>query len=243
MKRTVLVLALVAVSVSVCHAGIWGDLLDAVRKPGAAVQTTDDSTVIRGLKEALSIGTEHAVKSLSRTDGYYGNEAVRILLPEKIRGAADFLGRIGFKSQVDAFVVSMNRAAEQAAPKAASFFVDALKEMTFEDAKGILSGGDTAATVYFEKKTRPRIFDAFRPVVEARMDEVGVARTYKEMAGKAAVVPFVDAEDLDLDRYITNKALDGLFTMVGQEEKKIRTNPAARVTELLKTVFGSGQSK
>ncbi len=243
MRRTVVVLALIAATASVCHAGFWGDLLDTVRKPAASGETADDTTVVRGLKEALSIGTDRAVKSLSRPDGFNGNGAVRILLPEKIRGAAEFLGRIGFQRQVDAFVVSMNRAAEQAAPMAATFFVDALKEMTFEDAKGILYGGDTAATAYFEKKTRSRIFDAFRPVVAARMDEVGVARAYKEMAGKAAVVPFVNADDLDLDRYITNKALDGLFTMVGQEEKRIRTDPAARVTELLQTVFGPGAAR
>lgn len=238
-RRTVALIALMVLSSTVCHASFWGTLLDKVRKPSSATDLpADDTTVVRGLKEALTIGTENAVKSLARQDGYYGNQMVRILLPEKIRSTADFLGRIGFQRQVDEFTLSMNRAAEQAAPRAATYFVGALKEMTFEDARGILSGGDRAATAYFEKKTRARIFEAFRPVVTARMDEVGVARAYKEMAGKAGAVPFVNARDLDLDRYITDKALDGLFFMVGEEEKKIRTNPVARVTELLKTVFG-----
>lgn len=234
----VMTLAAVVLSATAVHATFWGNLLDAVRKPAAPGLGQDDTKVVRGLKEALAIGTEKAVKSLSRPDGYNGNAAVRILLPEKVRGAADLLAKVGFQRQVDAFVVSMNRAAEQAAPMAASYFVDALKEMTFADARGILTGGNTAATAYFERTTRGRIRDAFRPVVTKQMDKVGVARAYRDLAAKAAVVPLVKPEDLDLDRYITEKALDGLFAMVGQEEQKIRTDPAARVTELLKSVFG-----
>ena len=132
----------------------------------------------------------------------------------------------------------MNSAAEKAAPKAASFFVDAIKKMTFEDARKILGGGDTAATEFFRQKTYDKLYGAFKPVISSSVDEVGCTRSYKEMMGKYESVPFMDKQSLDLDHYVTSKALDGLFYMVGEEEKKIRTDPAARVTDVLKTVFG-----
>jgi hypothetical protein len=151
------------------------------------------------------------------------------------------MGKFGYREQVDGFVLSMNRAAEKAAPKAASFFGDAIRQMTVEDARGILSGGNTAATKFFEQKTRTKLFDAFKPTVVQSMDQVGAARAYKEMIGSYQTIPLasmVGTPSLDLDAYITNKALDGLFTMVGEEEKKIRTNPAAQTTDLLRKVFG-----
>jgi enolase len=139
---------------------------------------------------------------------------------------------------VDEFVLSMNRAAEKAAPQAKSIFLSAIQEMSFEDAKKILNGGDTAATEFFKGKTGGKLSEAFKPIISASMNEVGATRNYKEMMAKYTALPFMKAESLDLDEYATNKSLDGLFYMVGQEEKKIRTNPAARVTDLLKTVFG-----
>ncbi|MEE9557664.1 MAG: DUF4197 domain-containing protein, partial [Candidatus Adiutricales bacterium] len=192
---------------------------------------------ISGLKEALSIGTENAVRNVSRLDGYFANQMIKILMPEKIRRVTDVLSRLGFRRQVDDFVLSMNRAAEKAAPEAVRYFGDAIREMTFEDARNILNGGDTAATDYFRVKTTDRIYDAFRPVISSSMGEVGATRKYKAMMDKYESVPFVKKESLDLDHFVTSKALEGLFYMVGQEEKKIRTDPAARVTDLLKTVF------
>jgi hypothetical protein len=159
-------------------------------------------------------------------------------MPEKIRTVADMLGKVGYQRQVDEFVLSMNRAAEKAAPQAASFFGDAIREMTFDDARKILTGGDTAATEYFRAKTHDKIYDSFKPIISSSMDKVGTTRSYKEMMSKYEALPFVSKQSLDLDHYVTSKALDGLFYMVGQEEKKIRTDPAARVTDLLKTVFG-----
>jgi len=132
----------------------------------------------------------------------------------------------------------MNRAAEKAVPKAASYFAGAIKEMSFEDARGILNGGDTAATKFFEKKTHDKIYNEFKPIISTSMEEVGVTHAYKNMMSRYDSIPFMDKQSLDLDHYVTNKSLDGLFYMVGQEEKKIRTDPAARVTDLLKTVFG-----
>jgi hypothetical protein len=221
-------------------ADLLGDVLD--RLSGAASGTPraglDQKTIVSGLKEALSVGTEKAVKSLAARDGYFGNRMVKILLPEKIQTVADTAGRLGFQKQVDRFVLSMNRAAEAAAPRATELFVEAIRDMSFADARKILQGGDTAATEYFREKTSPKLYDAFQPVVSASMDRVGVAKAYKEMTAPLASLPLVPRESLDLDRYVTGKALDGLFLMVGEEEKKIRTDPAARVTDLLKTVFG-----
>ncbi|HSG06066.1 MAG TPA: DUF4197 domain-containing protein, partial [Nitrospiria bacterium] len=194
--------------------------------------------VVGGLKEALTIGTGNAVNLVSVTDGYFANQAIKILMPEKIQKVADVLSKVGYQQQVDEFVLSMNRAAEKAAPQAKSIFVGAIKEMTFEDARKILNGGDTAATEFFKAKTSGRLSEAFKPIVSSSMNEVGATRKYKEMMGQYTALPFTKAESLDLDQYVTDKSLDGLFHMVGQEEKKIRTNPAARVTDLLKTVFG-----
>lgn len=227
---------------SLCQAGLFDDLTRDVL-PSLQPQTSlDDSTIVKGLKEALATGTERAVTEVSKPDGYFGNELIKILLPAKIQQAADLLGKVGYQQQVDEFVLSMNRAAEKAAPKAASFFGDAIRQMTVEDAKGILSGGDTAATKFFEKKTRTQLFTAFKPTVTRSMDQVGTARAYKEMIGTYETVPLASlagTPSLDLDTYVTNKALDGLFIKVGEEEKKIRTNPAAQTTDLLRKVFGS----
>jgi len=199
----------------------------------------DNDTIISGLKEALSIGTEKAVTSVSQVDGYLGNEVVKIPMPDKIQKVATVLGRLGYQKEVDDFVLSMNRAAEKAAPAAASIFASAIKEMTFHEASDILYGSGTAATDYFQAKTSGKIYETFKPIISSSMDEVGVTRSYKEMMDKYTSLAFMKSEALDLDHYVTDKALDGLFYMVGQEEKKIRTNPADRVTSLLKQVFGN----
>jgi hypothetical protein len=147
------------------------------------------------------------------------------------------LRTVGLGSQVDAFVLSMNRAAERAAPAARQIFGAAITEMSFDDARKILTGGDTAATDYFKARTSDRLTEAFRPVIDRSMNEVGVTRQYKDLLGAAHSVPFLKTESLDLDRYVTGKALDGLFHVVGEQERLIRTDPAARVTDLLKEVF------
>jgi hypothetical protein len=226
---------------STCQAGLFDDLSGELLPSLQQQDSLDNSTIVKGLKEALATGTERAVTEVARPDGYLGNQLIKILLPDSIQQAADIMGEIGYQQQVDELVLSMNRAAEKAAPKAASFFGDAIRKMTVEDAKGILSGGDTAATKFFEKKTRLQLFDAFKPTVTKSLDQVGTARAYKEMIGKYETIPLaslVGIPSLDLDTYVTDKALDGLFIMLGEEEKKIRTNPAAQTTDLLRKVFG-----
>jgi len=193
--------------------------------------------IISGLKEALEVGTENTVNLTGNTDGYLKNEAIKILLPEKLQKMDKALRMVGLGPQIDEFVVSMNRSAEQAAPLAKPIFKEALTEMSFEDGKKILSGGDTAATEYFKEKTKGKLTEAFKPKVTEAMDQVGVAAQYKSLVGQYTSMPFVKAEQFDLDNYVTGKSLDGLFHTLAQEEQKIRTNPAARVTDLLKEVF------
>ncbi|MBT1073192.1 DUF4197 domain-containing protein [Pelotalea chapellei] len=221
------------------HAGFFDDLTKGIGSSGTSTIGLDDSTIAKGLKEALATGTSRAVGSVSRPDGYFSNEAIKILMPEKIRNVADILGKFGFQQEVDNFVLSMNRAAEKAAPKAKEHFVSALKEMSFEDARGILAGGNSAATDYFRKTTGDKIYASFKPVVTANMKDTGVVRNYSQMMDRFAAIPFVGtASSFDLGHYVTTKAVDGLFSMLAVEENKIRTDPAARGTQLLKKVFG-----
>jgi hypothetical protein len=197
-----------------------------------------DVKIGSGLKEALQIGTENAVSFTGKTDGYFMNLAIKILMPEKLKTFEKGLRAVGYGPQIDEFVLSMNRAAEKAAPFAKQIFWDAIGEMTFDDVRKILSGNETAATDYFKGKTTNRLTDIFKPIVSNSMNEVGVTRQYKELVGRYESIPFVKKESFDLDQYVVSKALGGLFHMVGEEERKIRKNPAARTTDLLKEVFG-----
>ena len=210
---------------------IWRDLF-----PGPSGNLSD-AKVGAGLKEALQVGTQNAVGLTGRPDGYFLNQAIKILMPEKLRTMGSGLRMVGYGPQVDEFVLSMNRAAEQAAPHAKRIFWDAIGEMSFDDARKILSGHQTAATDYFKAKTTGKLTATFRPVVDQAMNEVGATRQYKELVGRLQAIPFLKTEAFDLDGYVVGKGLDGLFHMVGQEEIKIRTNPAARATDLLKEVF------
>ena len=194
--------------------------------------------VTAGLKEALAVGTGNAVQMLSKSNGYFGDAAVKILMPEKMQKAAEVLKKAGYQKEVDDFILSMNRAAEQAAPKARPIFEDAVKKMSFDDAQKILKGGNTAATDYFKAKTSSQLTDAFKPVVSDSMNQAGATRSYKALTDRYnSMVPFGKMDSFDLDSYVTQKSLDGMFLKVGQEEAKIRTNPAARTTDLLKKVF------
>lgn len=191
-----------------------------------------------GLKEALKVGTENTVNLTGRTDGFFRNQAIKILMPKTLRKLEKPLRMVGYGDQVDELVLSMNRAAERAAPFAKEIFWNAIAEMTFEDARKILAGSDTAATDYFKGTTTDKLVAAFRPVVDKSMNEVGVTRQYKKLVGRYEGIPFTKSVVFDVDQYVVKKAMDGLFYVLGQEEKKIRNNPAARVTDLLKEVFG-----
>jgi hypothetical protein len=197
-----------------------------------------DVRIGEGLKQALQIGTENAVKLTGRTDGYFKNQAIKILMPEKLKTLERGLRAVGYDRDVDDFLLRMNRAAEQAAPSAKKIFWDAIGAMTIDDARGILNGPQTAATDYFKTKTTSQLTTAFSPVVHRTMTDVGVTKQYEDLFARAQRMPFLSLEAFDLDQYVVGRALDGLFHVVGDEEKRIRTNPAARVTDLLREVFG-----
>jgi hypothetical protein len=198
-----------------------------------------DAKIGSGLQEALKVGTENAVVQTGTIDGFLKNKAIKILMPRPLQTIEQPLRLVGYGPQIDEFVVSMNRAAEKAVPFAKEIFWDAIGQMTFDDARKILDGNDTAATDYFKAKTSKKLHTAFRPPVETVMADVGVTRQYNDLIGKYKSVPFAQSISFDIHQYVTEKATDGIFFVVGQEEKKIRTNPAARGTELLKEVFGS----
>lgn len=212
---------------------------DIARRLGLGSKSAlSDAKIASGLKEALQVGADNAVKLTGRTDGYFGNEAIKILMPKKLQAMEKGLRAVGYGQKVDDFVLSMNRSAEKAAPEAKKIFGDAILEMTFEDARRILSGTDTAATDYFKAKTTGSLTAAFTPVVEKTMDENGVTKQYKALVGQAQGIPFVKKQKLDITQYVVSEALDGLFYTLGQEEMKIRKDPMARTTSLLKEVFG-----
>jgi len=210
---------------------------DVARQLGLGNQLSD-TKISSGLKQALQIGAEQAVKVTGRPNGYFANQEIKILMPSNLRPLEKGLRMIGYGPKIDDFVLSMNRAAEAAAPAAQKIFIDAVTAMTINDARGILSGGDTAATNYFKEKTTPQLTAAFGPVVERTMAKNGVTRQYNALTAQYKSIPFAKNQDLDISHYVVSKALDGLFYELGQEERKIRQDPAAQTTSLLKEVFG-----
>ena len=193
-----------------------------------------------GLKEALTVGIQEAVKLAGVEDGFYKNSAIKILLPEKLQKADTIVRQLGGKELSEKLVEKMNRAAEKATPQAQEIFVTAIKNMQFEDANKILSGGDNAATTYLKENTSEELTTSFYPIVKETMGEIGAIKTYDDFVGKYSSNPLMKMTDINMDisRYVTEKTVDGLFVMVAEQEKKIRENPAARVTDLLKSVFG-----
>ncbi len=214
------------------------DILKGAREVLGTGGLSEDE-IIRGLKEALEVGTSNAVEKVSKLNGYYQNPEIKIPLPQPVKKVEKLMRVAGYGAEMEAFELSMNRAAERAAPQAKGIFWDAIKKMSFSDAKKILQGRENEATLYFKERTFPHLSEMGKPVVHKAMSEVGVTRTYQDLDEKARAVPLVGGFSFDLDRYVTDKALEGLFLMIAQEEKRIRQDPAARVTDLLKKVFGS----
>jgi hypothetical protein len=193
----------------------------------------------KGLKTALEKGVTSAVSILGVTDGFLGNDKVRIPLPGYLEDGAKFLRNFGMGGKVDELITAMNRGAEQAVPFAKDLWVKAVQGMSVTDAKGILSGGDTAATEFFATKTRPALGTKFLPVVTKATEKVGLADKYNQVAGKAADLGLMKKDDANIQQYVTGKALDGLFLMISEEETKIRQNPIAYGSTILTKVFGA----
>jgi hypothetical protein len=191
-----------------------------------------------GLKDALSQGAAAAVSKLGVTDGFLGNAKVKIPLPDALKRVESGLRLLGMQKQADELVTAMNRAAEQAVPEAKALLVGAVKNMSVQDAKGILTGGDTAATEYFRKTTSAQLTQKFLPIVTKATAKVGLAEKYNNLAGKGAQLGLVDAKQAKIEDYVTQKALDGLFLMIAEQEKAIRKDPVGTATGMAQKVFG-----
>jgi len=207
----------------------------------AAGKALDEKTAASGLKEALGQGTNRAVETLGQVDGYLKNRDVRIPVPEKLGSAAKTMRKLGMGRVVDELETSMNRAAEAAAPLARDVFIGTIKQMTFKEALGIVRGNRHEATDYLAKNSRPKLSELFQPIVSGQLESVGATRAFSNFMKKAARLPRMGESTVDLDQYVTGKALDGLFLLIAREEEKIRKDPLARTTDLLKTVFGGAQ--
>jgi hypothetical protein len=192
-----------------------------------------------GLKEALTQGAGKAVDLLGKTDGFLGNPKVKIPLPESMQKVEGLMRGLGMGKQADELVTAMNRAAESAVPEAKKLLVDAVKQMSVEDAKGILQGGDDAGTQYFRSKTAAPLGEKFKPIVQKAIAKVKLAETYEKFAKKGSKFGLVKESDTQLDGYVTQKALDGLYLMIADEEKAIRANPVGAAGNLAKKVFGA----
>ncbi|HWU77686.1 MAG TPA: DUF4197 domain-containing protein [Rhodanobacter sp.] len=249
-----LVLTAATLPVTAAGTGQFKDLLNKVKQAtqgthsslGSNLPTSD---IAAGLKEALAKGTTSAINSLGRDGGFWNNPKVRIPLPGKLEQAAKLARQLGQGAKVDAFELSMNRAAEKAVPQVAQIFGDAIRKMSLSDARGILTGGDHAATDYFRRVAGDALTARIHPIVAKATDNVGVTQKYKAftsgsgsalggLLGKYGGKSAKSGNSLDLDDYVTKEAINGLFTEIGAEEQSIRTNPGARTTDLLKKVFG-----
>lgn len=227
---TIALLALLSVCCGCINAGTIDEMLG-----GGGL---DEDTVAAGLKEALRIGTERSTAFTSQLDGFYKNALIRIALPEQYQTIGNTLRDFGMGSYVDNFERSMNRAAERASGEAVDVFWSAIKQMTIQDAFGILNGDETAATDYFRTRTTGELTSRFQPVVRASMDEVGVYNVYNDLVARYNQLPIDKPAPLDLDEYVTTRTVSGIFTVLEGEEARIRNDPAARTTALLRKVFG-----
>jgi hypothetical protein len=209
--------------------------LGAVTGAHAALSETDAAS---GIRTALERGAEAAVKGLGRTDGFLGNAKVRIPLPGYLEDAAKLMRTLGQGKRVDELVTAMNRAAEAAVPEARTLLVNTIKQISVEDALRLVRGGDTAVTDFFARKTRAPLSEKFLPIVTRQTERVKLADKYNRVAGKGVGLGLVKPEDANVQQYVTRKALDGLYLMIGEEEKKIRADPVGTGSAILKQVFG-----
>jgi hypothetical protein len=238
-KKTGIILTLlfyIAFSHNPVTAGL-SDWLKGIQDTVLGSQTLTEAEITAGLKEALRVGTTNAIKIVAKRNGYYLNPDIKVPLPQQVQQVAPVMRAVGLQSQLDRFEQSMNRAAEKAAPEAGKIFGRAIRKMTINDAFNILDGPDDAATLFFKDNTWSDLQRIFKPEVSRVMAEVGVTRIYTDLNRQLSRYPYLDALTIDLDAYVTEKALQGLFVMLAREEKDIRHNPKARVTDLLKKVF------
>jgi len=246
--KVFLPMLLMYVAVSTVSATDWSGYLDKLKgsvnipTETSSVASLSHTEMVAGLKEALSEGTQFAVDSLGKEGGFLDNSKVKIPMPDSLSWVEKSLRTLHQDELADEFIDTMNHAAERAVPEAAVIFGTAIRNMSIEDAQEILTGPDDAATQYFRTSTQAELTERMRPVVEEATAQTGVTSAYKNMTARAGgMISLLPSDATDLDGYVTSKTLDGLFIMIAEEEKKIRENPLARSTDLLKKVFGAYQ--
>lgn len=232
--RILLLIALL-LSTSSCKTTDVVRVLDALGQQ----QGLSQETVAAGLKQALQVGTDKTVFNTNRDGGFSNNPLIKIIVPEKLDKVVSTVRKVGLGSYVDKFELQMNRAAESAAGEAKAVFFDAISNMSWQDAWGILRGGENAATNYFKQHTTTALTNRFKPIIQTNMQKVGFYKDYNKLLNTYNSLPFTKKQDLSIETYVTEQALDGLFTLVAQEEAKIRKDPVARTTELLQKVFAA----
>lgn len=249
MKKIVLVTVLAMMG---CQANAW-DLKDlesiatevtkgssgSANQSGVGVDALTDSEMTSGLKAALNQGVDKAVSSLGLANGFFGNKEVKIPLPESLKKIEKGMKFIGMGEQSDELILKMNRAAEAAVPEAKALLVSSIKQMSLADAKAILTGPEDAATQYFKKTTSAQMGEKFLPIVTKATEKVKLAQTYNQYAELGSKFGVVDEKDANIEQYVTNKALDGLYLMIAKEEAAIRKDPIGQASSLLKKVFGA----
>jgi hypothetical protein len=249
MRRSALVLTACITIATAATAGaqsIEQQLKDRLLGSTSGTSNLNERDASGGIKEALAQGVDRAVRQLGKPDGFFRDQAVKILVPEKIRKLADVARQLAAGKKVDAFELSMNRAAEKAVPLAANILADSVRQMTLQDAIGLVRGGETSATDFFRRTTEQKLYDTFLPIVAKQTAEVGVTKKYKDFSKKAGGNALAGAllgggsnvtTSADLDDYVTRETIDGLFHVIAEQEKQIRNNPASRTTDLLRRVF------
>jgi Protein of unknown function (DUF4197) len=205
----------------------------------ATIADLSNAEAVRGLKQALNDGSAAAVARLGVENGYFANPNVKIPLPPSLQRVERGLRAFGMRRQADELVLTMNRAAEAAVPEAKQLLVDAVKTMSVQDAKGILGGGDTAATDYFQRSTRSQLGRRFLPIVKQATDRVGLAQQYNALAGQGVALGLVKEDQASIESYVTQKALDGLYFMIGEQEKAFRQDPVGATSDIVRRVFGA----
>lgn len=238
MKQIGFIIMMVLLSGSLAYCQ-FDKILDQAKKTVTGTQPISTEEIAQGLKEALTNGASKSSELVSQADGYFKNPEIKIPFPPDVKKVEDRLRQMGMGADVDKFVLALNRGAEDAAKEAKPILVGAIKQMTIDDAVGILKGQPDAATQYLKKTTTPQLKEKFKPVVQKSLNKVAATQYYGELVGTYNKIPFIQKVNPDLNAYATDMAMQGLFTMIAKEEKNIRQDPVARTTELLKKVFGS----
>jgi hypothetical protein len=237
MKNILLLLALLIPAISYDAHAQWLDEIKKLFSSKSSSLTEKDA--IEGIKEALVKGTSEGVELVSKKDGFFGNPEIKIPFPSEANTVEKTLRSVGLGKQVDKAVLSLNRAAEDAAKEAKPIFIAAIKNLTIKDAIDIVKGKDDAATRYLEKNTSPELNKKFQPIIKNSLDKVEATKYWGDIMKSYNKIPFVKKINPNLTEYVTEKAIEGLFVMIAKEELKIRKDPVARTTEILKKVFGS----